>query len=261
MSRQTKYWSRSRPTRRPWICPRRRAAFWSRSSRKMVKMPRPGTSSPGSKNPTGCRRGTARNGRFEGPPRSVQPRQPGLRATAHPKGKDRGPKNRRPGEVQARQGRSCGKDRRHGQTGTDGAEARVMPAATPLLAEHGLGREGCRGHGPRRAPAQGRCSAPHRTSRTQTPQRTRCASRTPAGRGRIPHGREEQIVPMSPLRRVIAKNLVAAQQNAALLTTFNELDMSEVIAAPQAAPGSLPGRSTTSSWASCRSSSRPWSKG
>jgi 2-oxoglutarate dehydrogenase E2 component (dihydrolipoamide succinyltransferase) len=42
--------------------------------------------------------------------------------------------------------------------------------------------------------------------------------------------REEQIVPMSPLRRVIAKHLVAAQQNAALLTTFNEIDMSEVIA-------------------------------
>jgi 2-oxoglutarate dehydrogenase E2 component (dihydrolipoamide succinyltransferase) len=34
---------------------------------------------------------------------------------------------------------------------------------------------------------------------------------------------------MSPLRRVIAKNLVAAQQNAALLTTFNEVDMTEVI--------------------------------
>jgi 2-oxoglutarate dehydrogenase E2 component (dihydrolipoamide succinyltransferase) len=41
--------------------------------------------------------------------------------------------------------------------------------------------------------------------------------------------REEQIVPMSPLRRVIAKNLVAAQQNAALLTTFNEVDMTAVI--------------------------------
>ncbi len=35
---------------------------------------------------------------------------------------------------------------------------------------------------------------------------------------------------MSPLRRVIARNLVAAQQNAALLTTFNEVDMSEVMA-------------------------------
>ncbi|HVO92421.1 MAG TPA: 2-oxo acid dehydrogenase subunit E2, partial [Terriglobales bacterium] len=34
---------------------------------------------------------------------------------------------------------------------------------------------------------------------------------------------------MSPLRRRIAKRLVQAQQNAALLTTFNEIDMSSVI--------------------------------
>lgn len=42
--------------------------------------------------------------------------------------------------------------------------------------------------------------------------------------------REEKIVPMSPIRRRIAQRLVAAQQTAALLTTFNEIDMSAVIA-------------------------------
>lgn len=35
---------------------------------------------------------------------------------------------------------------------------------------------------------------------------------------------------MTPLRRAIARNLVAAQQSAALLTTFNEVDMSATIA-------------------------------
>ena len=35
---------------------------------------------------------------------------------------------------------------------------------------------------------------------------------------------------MSRLRQTIARNLVGAQQNAALLTTFNEVDMSEVMA-------------------------------
>ena len=35
---------------------------------------------------------------------------------------------------------------------------------------------------------------------------------------------------MSPLRRRVAERLVQAQQQAALLTTFNEIDMSEVIA-------------------------------
>ncbi|MBI3838899.1 MAG: 2-oxoglutarate dehydrogenase complex dihydrolipoyllysine-residue succinyltransferase [Planctomycetia bacterium] len=43
-------------------------------------------------------------------------------------------------------------------------------------------------------------------------------------------GREEEAVPMSPIRRRIAERLVEAQHAAALLTTFNEIDMSAVIA-------------------------------
>src|SRR5262249_27929308 len=42
-------------------------------------------------------------------------------------------------------------------------------------------------------------------------------------------GREERVVPMSPMRKRIAQRLVEAQQNAALVTTFNEIDMSAVI--------------------------------
>ena len=44
-----------------------------------------------------------------------------------------------------------------------------------------------------------------------------------------PSERGEEAVPMTPMRKVIARNLVAAQQNAALLTTFNEVDMSAAI--------------------------------
>jgi len=40
----------------------------------------------------------------------------------------------------------------------------------------------------------------------------------------------EERVPLSPIRRRIAERLVQAQQTAAILTTFNELDMSAVIA-------------------------------
>ncbi len=43
-------------------------------------------------------------------------------------------------------------------------------------------------------------------------------------------GRDEEAVPMTPIRRRIAERLVEAQQNAALLTTFNQIDMSEVLA-------------------------------
>jgi len=42
--------------------------------------------------------------------------------------------------------------------------------------------------------------------------------------------RQEEVVPMSLLRRKVAERLVAAQHNAALLTTFNEVDMSFVSA-------------------------------
>jgi 2-oxoglutarate dehydrogenase E2 component (dihydrolipoamide succinyltransferase) len=46
-------------------------------------------------------------------------------------------------------------------------------------------------------------------------------------------GREEQVVRMSLLRRTIAKRLVEAQHTAALLTTFNEVDMSSIFALRQ----------------------------
>ena len=50
----------------------------------------------------------------------------------------------------------------------------------------------------------------------------------PAEASRAGGAREEQVVPMSLLRKKIAERLVAAHQNAALLTTFNEIDMTAV---------------------------------
>jgi 2-oxoglutarate dehydrogenase E2 component (dihydrolipoamide succinyltransferase) len=41
--------------------------------------------------------------------------------------------------------------------------------------------------------------------------------------------RQEEVKPMSMMRRTIANRLVEAQQNAALLTTFNEIDMMPVM--------------------------------
>jgi 2-oxoglutarate dehydrogenase E2 component (dihydrolipoamide succinyltransferase) len=43
-------------------------------------------------------------------------------------------------------------------------------------------------------------------------------------------GREEEVVPMTRLRRTLARRLVEVQQTAAMLTTFNEIDMSAVMA-------------------------------
>ncbi len=43
-------------------------------------------------------------------------------------------------------------------------------------------------------------------------------------------GRQEEVVPMTLLRRTVAQRLVEASQTMAMLTTFNEIDLSSVIA-------------------------------
>ncbi len=45
-----------------------------------------------------------------------------------------------------------------------------------------------------------------------------------------PVGDREELVPMTPLRKRVAERLVAAQHTAAILTTFNECDLTGVIA-------------------------------
>lgn len=99
----------------------------------------------------------------------------------------------------------------------------VMPAARRLVAETSIDAAQVEGTGKggrilkedvqRAAAAQGKVLA----------DITRLAARRAADR-------EEEVVPMSPIRQQIARRLVAAQQNAALLTTFNEVDMSAVMA-------------------------------
>ena len=50
----------------------------------------------------------------------------------------------------------------------------------------------------------------------------------PPSERKIKYGQEERIK-MTRLRQTIAKRLKQAQENAALLTTFNEVDMTSVI--------------------------------
>jgi 2-oxoglutarate dehydrogenase E2 component (dihydrolipoamide succinyltransferase) len=57
--------------------------------------------------------------------------------------------------------------------------------------------------------------------------------KAPAPRTPLAPGREEEVVRMTPLRRTVARRLVEAQHNMAVLTTFNEIDLSSVIALRQ----------------------------
>jgi 2-oxoglutarate dehydrogenase E2 component (dihydrolipoamide succinyltransferase) len=68
---------------------------------------------------------------------------------------------------------------------------------------------------------------------TAPPVPPKAPEATPAAADTAPRPRaaeDEEVVPMTPLRRRIAERLVEAQHGAALLTTFNEVDMSAVMA-------------------------------
>ena len=62
------------------------------------------------------------------------------------------------------------------------------------------------------------------------PEPIQSPASTPAPKPSGSHERPEEVVPMSKLRRTVAERLVEAQHNAALLTTFNEIDMSSIMA-------------------------------
>lgn len=109
-----------------------------------------------------------------------------------------------------------------------GVARRAPPSARRLMAERGVSAGDVEGSGPggqvrkedvlraleAPAPAVARAPAP--------------APPPPAPRG--DGAPRERVVPMTPLRRTVARRLVEAQHTAAILTTFNEVDMSRVLA-------------------------------
>jgi len=109
--------------------------------------------------------------------------------------------------------------------------ARVMPAAARVLGEAGVAASAATGTGPggrvTKEDAIGAVAAAKAPAAVAKPAPVIAAASVPA---RIPGAREERAVLISPIRRRIAERLVEAQQQAALLTTFNEVDMSAVMA-------------------------------
>ncbi|HZT22713.1 MAG TPA: 2-oxoglutarate dehydrogenase complex dihydrolipoyllysine-residue succinyltransferase [Verrucomicrobiae bacterium] len=102
------------------------------------------------------------------------------------------------------------------------SKTRATPLAEKILAEHGLRADAVPATGP-----GGRVTKEDVLRHIEQLPKEEPAVK-PA-----PPARQEQIVRMSLLRRTIAKRLVEAQHTAALLTTFNEVDLSSVIALRQ----------------------------
>jgi 2-oxoglutarate dehydrogenase E2 component (dihydrolipoamide succinyltransferase) len=110
------------------------------------------------------------------------------------------------------------------------SEKRVMPAAQRALEEHGLSAEQVEATGPggRLLKEDVLRYVESKDQKAPTP-----AAQVPPvakAEGAPTPDRQEEVVPMSRLRRTVAERLVQAQQAAALLTTFNEIDMSAVMA-------------------------------
>jgi 2-oxoglutarate dehydrogenase E2 component (dihydrolipoamide succinyltransferase) len=110
-------------------------------------------------------------------------------------------------------------------------DPRVMPAGQRVLSQSGIEAASVEGTGP-----GGRITKDdaQQAATTPTPEPAPVPKAAPPKPLAPPvavssPGREEEVVPMTPMRKVIAKNLVSAQQTAALLTTFNEVDMSTVM--------------------------------
>jgi 2-oxoglutarate dehydrogenase E2 component (dihydrolipoamide succinyltransferase) len=107
------------------------------------------------------------------------------------------------------------------------AATRVMPAAAHVLAENKMRAEEVHPSGP-----GGRLLKEDvlRQVKQAKPKDEPAVAALPRPASTSNDGRQEEIVPMTRLRRTVAERLVQVQQTAALLTTFNEVDMSGVMA-------------------------------
>ena len=99
--------------------------------------------------------------------------------------------------------------------------AKLGPAARRVVEEHGVDVAAVAGSGRDGRVTKGDVEA-HVAKQAAAP------AAEPAATTAVSGPRAEQRVPMTRLRQRIAERLVQAQRNAALLTTFNEVDLSAV---------------------------------
>lgn len=107
-------------------------------------------------------------------------------------------------------------------------DAQAGPAARKMMSEHGLSAGDVKGTG-----RDGRITKEDVEKALANRQEQPASSSSESKAAPIPEAepgeREERRVPMTRLRKRIAERLVSAQQNAAMLTTFNEVNMKPIM--------------------------------
>lgn len=104
------------------------------------------------------------------------------------------------------------------------ADAQVSPAARNILAEKGLTAADVKGTG-----RNGLITKEDAVKAQKPAAQTSAPAATASPVVEAVGDRVEKRVPMTRLRKMVAKRLVDAQQTAAMLTTFNEVDMKPVM--------------------------------
>ena len=101
----------------------------------------------------------------------------------------------------------------------------ASPAAAKVLREAGMEASQVKGTG-----KDGRVTKDDALKASSNPPASQIVQETAAHDLKASSGaREERVEKMSRMRRTIAKRLVSAKNNTAMLTTFNEVDLSEII--------------------------------
>ena len=125
------------------------------------------------------------------------------------------------------------------------ASQEPSPAARKILDEHGIKPESVEGTGKdgritkadaqkaaeaQQKPAESQKAEPRETQKQPEPSQDEPADQGPPEPQLKAGSREVQTERMSTLRKTIAKKMVAAKNETAMLTTFNEVDMSNLMA-------------------------------
>lgn len=110
------------------------------------------------------------------------------------------------------------------KTGDSYATGTPSPSAAKILAEKGVDTTAVKGTG-----VDGRITKEDAMNAQKAPAKSAPATSAPVGSVPVAGSRNERRQKMTPLRKTVAKRLVAVKNETAMLTTFNEVNMKPIM--------------------------------